>query len=281
VRNGDGANRLKARVQLDKAEVVVDLAHPLGIAIDINFAATQPRHFAAPPAASRPFAVAGFSGSVAQGASCNCNVITLVPHCNGTHTECAGHLTNEPLDAHRVAPAGLVPALLVSIEPMDAALAGETTEPAPKPGDLLITGHALQKVWPRELPFSPRALVIRTLPNPLQKTRRDYTDLNPPYLSREAAELLISRDIEHLVIDLPSIDRTHDEGYLTAHRILFGLPQGSRSLSEARRSQVTVTEFAFIPNEIADGPYLLEIQVPAIGGDAVPSRPLLYALEGA
>jgi hypothetical protein len=30
---------------------------------------------------------------------------------------------------------------------------------------------------------------------------------------------------------------------------------------------------------VADGPYLLEIQVPAIGGDAVPSRPLLYTFE--
>ena len=45
-----------------------------------------------------PFATGDFSGSVATGASCNCRTITLTPHCNGTHTECAAHLTLEPLD---------------------------------------------------------------------------------------------------------------------------------------------------------------------------------------
>ena len=62
-------------------------------------------------------------------------------------------------------------------------------------------------------------------------------------------------------------------------RIFFGLPRGSHSLQEAGRPGATVTEPAFIADEVADGPYLLQIQVPAIGGDAVPSRPLLYKLE--
>ena len=34
-----------------------------------------------------------------------------------------------------------------------------------------------------------------------------------------------------------------------------------------------------MPEALADGAYLLELQVPALGGDAVPSRPLLYALQ--
>jgi hypothetical protein len=40
-----------------------------------------------------------------------------------------------------------------------------------------------------------------------------------------------------------------------------------------------VTELAFIPDTLIDGAYLLELQVPALSGDAVPSRPLLYALR--
>jgi hypothetical protein len=122
-------------------------------------------------------------------------------------------------------------------------------------------------------------MIIRTLPNEAAKIRRDYTDSTPPYLSREAAEFLVARGIEHLVVDLPSIDRAHDEGRLTSHRVFFGLPRGSQSLQQAARPGSTITELAFIPDEIADGPYLLEIQVPAIGGDAVPSRPLLYMFE--
>jgi hypothetical protein len=86
----------------------------------------------------------------------------------------------------------------------------------------------------------------------------------------------VVRGIEHLVVNLPSIDRAHDEGRLTAHRVFFGLQPGATS--KATRPQATVTEFAQIPAEVPDGAYLLEIQVPAIAGDAVPSRPLLYPL---
>ncbi len=279
LRHCDGKGALKARIQLEGSAAEVDLSRPIAIAIDLTFSADQPRHFGAPAAGTHPFAVPGFSGSVAQGASCNCNVITLIPHCNGTHTESVGHLTIEPLDAHRQVPLGLVPAVLTTIEPVDTRGTMETTEPPPQPGDKLITRSALEQRWPRMLPFQPRAIVIRTLPNDTDKMRRDYTDTTPPYLSREAAEFLVARGIEHLVVDLPSIDRSHDEGRLTAHRVFFGLPRGSRSLALAGRSQSTVTELAYIPTAVADGPYLLEIQVPAIGGDAVPSRPLLYPFE--
>jgi hypothetical protein len=90
--------------------------------------------------------------------------------------------------------------------------------------------------------------------------------------------LLVSRGVMHLVVDVPSIDRAHDEGRLTAHRLFFGLPRGAVQLAAATRAAATVTELAFIPDGIADGSYLLELQVPALSGDAVPSRPLLYAL---
>jgi arylformamidase len=271
---------LKARLQFDAGEALTDLARPIDISIQLDFAGAQPRHFGAPSADTRPFSVPGFSGSVAQGASCNCNIVTLIPHCNGTHTECVGHLTTERLDAHRQIPPGLIPAVLISVEPVGPHGALETTDPAPQSADKLITRRALQDGWPQKLPFRPRALIIRTLPNDTaDKPHRDYTNLNPPYLSREAAEFIVSRGIEHLVVDLPSIDRAHDEGRLTAHRVFFGLPRGSTSLNLAGRPRSTVTELAFIPDAAPDGPYLLEIQSPAIGGDAVPSRPLLYVFE--
>jgi hypothetical protein len=124
-----------------------------------------------------------------------------------------------------------------------------------------------------------RAFVIRTLPNEMKKRRHDYTGENPAYLTREAAEWLVEKKVEHLVVDLPSIDRAHDEGHLTAHRIFFGLPADARELSKVQRPQCTVTELAYVPDTAPDGVYLLEIQAPALGGDAVPSRPLLYTLR--
>jgi arylformamidase len=285
---------LNALINVGNREIRIDLTSPVSLAIDLDFSPRQPRHFGAPPATSRPFAVPGFSGSVEHGASCNCQTLTLVPHCNGTHTECVGHLTREPVDAHRVAPLGLLPALLVSIEPVDAKASKESTDPVPHPGDRLITRDALAESWSaagtrtglapelrQPAPFTPRALIIRTLPNQPSKQHQDYSDSTPPYLSREAAELLVERGIEHLVVDLPSIDRSHDEGRLTAHRTFFGLPPGSTTLAQATRARATVTELAYISDAAPDGPYLLELQVPALGGDAVPSRPLLYALASA
>jgi arylformamidase len=288
---------LKARITVGHREIGIDLSKPISLAIGLDFSELQPRHFGAPAATSLPFSVPGFSGSVAQGASCNCQVLTLNPHCNGTHTECVGHLTRERADAYKIIPPGLVPTLLLSIEPNDAAASGETTAPVPQRGDRLISRRSLQERW-REIASGPsalaagmarqdatafeaRGLVIRTLPNRPEKRHQDYSNQTPPYLSREAAEWLVERGIEHLVVDLPSIDRAHDEGRLTAHRIFFGLPRESAVLSEATRASSTVTELAYIPDALVDGQYMLELQAPALAGDAVPSRPLLYRLSAA
>jgi kynurenine formamidase len=269
---------VNARIALAGGEVGVDLARPVSLALTLDFDGPQPRHFGAPRATARPFEAPGFSGAVASGASCNCEVITLIPHCQGTHTECAGHLTHAKLDAYRVVPAGLVPAVLLSVTPVAAAVSGESTVPAPAAGDLLISAAAIEAAWPAGAPFAAQALVIRTLPNTVDKATRDYTLGSPPYLSRQAAQLMVTRGIQHLIVDVPSLDRAYDDGRLTAHRIFFGLPPESAQLDAAARPDATVTEFAFIPDALADGAYLLELQVPALAGDAVPSRPLLYPL---
>jgi len=269
---------MNARLQVAGREVRVDLARPLDLSVELDFQGHQVRHFGAPPARSQPYSVPGFAGSVARGASCNCESITLIPHCNGTHTEGAGHLTLEPLHAQRIVPRGLLPALLLSVRPVPPSQTPESSDPQPRPDDRLVTRSGLQAGWPQELPFAPRALVIRTVPNEPAKRVRDYTDMTPPYLTREAAQLLVARGIEHLIVDLPSLDRAHDEGRLTAHRLFFGLAAGDVALAHAQRSQCTVTELAYIPDDAADGPYFLQLQVPAINGDAVPSRPLLYRL---
>ena len=270
---------MKARLQGGRRELCVDLEHPLDLSIELDPEGPQPRHFGAPRAAAHPYSAPGFSGSVAGGASCNCQSITLIPHCNGTHTECVGHLTREPLHAQRIVSRALLPALLLSATPVPPEHTRESSDPPPHPGDRLVTRSALQSSWPAEPPFAPRAVVIRTLPNDPARRTRDYTDTTPPYLTREAAQFLVEQGIEHLVVDLPSIDRAHDEGRLTAHRLFFGLPPGSSTLACAARPRCTITELAYVADEAADGPYFLQLQVPAINGDAVPSRPLLYCLS--
>jgi arylformamidase len=265
---------VQATITLAGRALGVDLSRAVDLAIELDFAGPQPRHFGAPRASTRAFETQGFKGSVARGASCNCDLITLIPHCNGTHTESVGHLTRERFDAWRIVPAGPQPALVVSVTPSPAGT--ESSEPVPLGSDRLVTRGALEEAWPSQLPFAPTVLVIRTFPNTPEKRVRDYSAQVPPYLSREAAQLLVEREISHLIVDLPSIDRAHDEGRLTAHRLFFGLPRGAIQLAEAARPSSTITELAFIPETVPDGPCLVELQVPALGGDAVPSRPLWY-----
>ncbi len=250
----------------------------VSLAIAVEFGAAGPRHFGAGPPTSAPFAVAGFTGAVATGASCNCSTLTLTPHCQMTHTESVAHLTRESGDTWRIVPRGLLPAVVVSISPEPARESTESTQPQPWGTDLLITKRRLRAAWPMLRMVEPVAAIIRTLPNEPAKRTRDYSDAVPPYLTRDAVEWLVEKRIEHLVLDVPSVDRTHDEGHLTAHRIFFGMPAGSTSRGDAARSRATITELAFVPDEVNDGPCVLSLAVPAIGGDAVPSQPIVYPL---
>ncbi len=259
----------------------VDLRTPYDLAIRHEFGSGEPRWFDAPLSHSEPLVSGTFIGQVQGGGSCNCNTISLTPHCDGTHTECAGHLTRERLDARSVIPEGLLPALLLTLTPTPATSDGESSRPPPLPGDLLITRAALMSAWPDAVPFSPIALIIRTLPNSQRKNARDYRLTPAAFLSLPAAALLVERGVEHLVLDLPSADRASDQGLLAAHREFFGLPAGESALAAVRRPHCTITELAFIDDAVPDGVYLLGLQVPALSGDAIPSRPLLYAVRAA
>jgi kynurenine formamidase len=260
---------LKIRVALDRG---------VSLAIPVEFGSAGPRHFGAGAPQTKPFAVGSFSGSVASGASANCSTFTLTPHCQMTHTESVAHLTREPGDAWRVVPRGMLPAVVVSVTPEPARESSESTDPQPWGTDVLITKRRLRAAWPMVRMADPTAAIIRTLPNDTAKRSRDYSELVPPYLTREAVEWLVEKRIEHLVLDVPSLDRTHDDGHLVGHRLFFGLPPGSTARGDAARSRATITELAFIPDEVPDGPCVLMLAVPAIGGDAVPSQPIVYPL---
>ena len=269
-----------ACIEIAGARWSVDLARPYRLAIPLRPGSAQPSCFGAPPARATPLHLGSFSGSVSLGASCNCSTLSQTPHCDGTHTESVGHLTLERMDVCDTVPPVLLPALLVTLTPQ-APSSAEPCEPAARPGDQLLTRAALLHSWPQRAAPAPRALIIRTRPNGVDKCSRDYRQQPAPYLTPAAATLLVEQGIEHLVLDVPSADRAEDEGRLSAHRVFFGLPPGSQSLAEARRAHCTITELAYVADEIGDGSWLLALQVPRIAGDALPSQPLLYALRAA
>jgi kynurenine formamidase len=268
------------RFEADGRALRVDFGKPVSIAIPLDFAGPQPAAFGAPRAESRPLRVGGFVGDMRAGGSCNCEVLTLAPHCNGTHTECVGHVTDARVAIAERLPGGVQLALLVTVEPAPAEHSGEDTDPRPAPGDRLVTAAALERAAVRHAGPRPAALVVRTAAG--DGPHREYRGPAPaPYLSRQAAAWLVERGIEALVLDLPSADRADDGGRLTAHRIFFGLPPGSRDAAAARRPGASITELAWIGPEVADGYYLLDLQIPPFVTDAAPSRPLLYPVEPA
>lgn len=264
----------------DGRRLAADLADPLPIAIPLGFAGPQPGFHGAPRAEAVPLRAGGLVGDTREGGSCNCEQITLVPHCNGTHTECVGHLTDERVSLSETLRGGMHLALLVSVRPLPADVATETSDPVPGADDQLITAAALAAGLAAHPSLTPQALVVRTLPNSVDRMSHQYTGRAPaPYLTREAAEWLVGHGIEHLVLDVPSADRGDDQGRLTAHRVFFGLAPSSRRASEARRPQATITELAFVAPMIRDGWYLLDLQFPAFLADAAPSRPILYPVR--
>ena len=254
-----------------------DVGKPLSLAIPLDFAGAQPSCFDAPRAAAQPLRAGGFVGDTRAGGSCNCEVVTLTPHCNGTHTECVGHVTDDRVAVSERVPGGLVLARLVTVAPEAASGSTESSDPQPSPDDRLITAVALAAACARAGEPLPSALVVRTTG---EDPHRDYRGPAPaPFLTREAAAWLVARGIDTLVLDLPSADRADDGGWLTAHRIFFGLPPGSRRAADATRPRASITELAWIGPAVPDGLYLLDLQMPPFLADAAPSRPLLFAVH--
>ena len=259
-----------------------DVTAPADLAIALEFNGAQPSFFVATPAASEPLRIGGFTGSVAHGASCNCAVHSLAPHCHGTHTECVGHVTRSPVTIASLTPVAPCVALVVSIrpEPLGAAAAAVPGGHAAA-DDLVIRQGTLASAaaaW-SDAPFA--AMVIRTLPNAADKRHRAYSGSPSPapYFLPEAMRWLVERGVDSLVVDLPSLDRADDGGRLAAHREYWGLPAACNDAAQATRGHALVTELAYVPDSVADGLYLLDLQVPAFGSDAAPSRPVLYPLR--
>jgi len=196
----------------------------------------------------------GLVGSVAEGGSVNFKNITLNPHGNGTHTECVGHIAPECFSINQHLKQWMFDAALISIEPIKVG------------NDLVITLNQIQQAVGSEIP---EALVLRTLPNDSNKLFKQYSKSNPPYLESKAAAWMAEVGINHLLLDLPSVDREMDEGALAAHKAFWSYP-------ESPRFQATITELIFVPNFVLDGRYLLNLQVAPIESDASPSRPVLF-----
>ncbi|HEX4300207.1 MAG TPA: cyclase family protein [Gammaproteobacteria bacterium] len=248
--------------EIGSRKYAADMARGIPLAIPLRFDGPQPTFFGVPQAKAAPVKSGGFVGDVRQGGSCNVQSYHLVPHCNGTHTECIGHMVEERVSLPDYLPATPVPATLVSVTPKALVIDATTLQAA-------LLRHPLAGFH--------RALILRTLPNGDDKLTRQYEGPLPAaYLGVDAAALLVQAGVEHLLLDVPSLDPAQDEGRMAAHRVFWGMPATGHKLADARRPQVTVTEMIYVPDAVPDGYYLLDLQIPAFMTDAAPSRPVIY-----
>lgn len=226
------------------------------ISIPLRNGEDNPNCFYLPPPLFSPFKAGNFVGSTLEGGNCNCYTITVSPHGNGTHTECIGHILSG-YTINGCLKEFFSLAQVVSVVP-------ELVE-----GDMIITERALENI---HLDQQVTSLVIRTLPNDINKELRNYSGANPVYFSPEFMKEIVKRGIKHLITDLPSVDREEDGGKLLAHKAFWNVP-------DSPRTDCTITELAYISNEIKDDMYLLTLQIAPLESDASPSKPLLFPLN--
>ena len=246
----------------------IDLSKPIDISIPLTNTDENPIAWYIEKPSIEPVVFGDWIGKVSEGkSSTNFNNIFFNPHGHGTHTECLGHITNDFYSINQSLKQFFFFAELISVTP---EIIGE---------DLVITLENILTALNATLKLGipKEALIIRTLPNQKEKKSRKYSNTNPPYLSEDAAIFIRESEIQHLLIDLPSVDKEHDEGKLLAHKAFWNV-KDTHNLNSDARFNATITEMIYVPDEIEDGNYILNLQIASFENDASPSKPILYKI---
>lgn len=245
-----------ATIHYNSKKRLIDLSEPLDISMPLRASKLNANAWYLEEPKFEPVKDGEWIASVADGADINFNNIWFNPHAHGTHTECVGHITEK------------VHSINESLKQFFFLAQVITVAPEKKGKDFVISKKQLQFALGNR---KRDAVVIRTIPNTIEKLSKQYSHTNPPYLLEEAAIYLREKGVKHLLIDLPSIDKEKDEGELLAHNAFWN--------TEGKiRMDATITEFIFVPNSIVDGTYFLNLQIAPFENDASPSKPILYEI---
>jgi kynurenine formamidase len=215
------------------------------------------------PVKIEPVVAEGFIGDVNQGAPVNFRNITINPHGNGTHTECVGHISKENITINQCLNEFHFIGQVVSISPTEMWNDEFNTT------DWVITKNSiLENFQPAN---DTKVLIIRTLPNLEEKMVHQYSNTNPAYFDTEAMEFINQMGIEHLMVDLPSVDREMDHGKLACHHIFWNYPKQPSK-------HKTISELLYIPTILSNGTYLIHLQIISLESDASPSKILAHKI---
>lgn len=244
-------------------EFQIDLSQPLDISIPLTNSDQNPIAWYIEKPEIEPVRFGNWVGKVSEGSSStNFNNIFFNPHGHGTHTECLGHITRDFYSINQCLKQFFFTAEVISVVP---EAQGE---------DFVITKSQIENALEGKFP---EAIIIRTLPNLNEKKSKKYSNTNWAYLLEAAATFIRESAIQHLLIDLPSVDKEHDEGKLLAHKAFWNVKDVNKLNSDARLN-CTITELIFVPDAILDGSYMLNLQIASFENDASPSKPVLYKI---
>lgn len=245
-----------ATIQYNSRKLQIDLSKPLDISMPLSASKSNVNAWYVDEPKIEPVKDGEWTASVKEGARINFNNIFFNPHAHGTHTECVGHITEKVYSVNKNLKQFFFLAEVITVAPENFLK------------DNVISKKQLQFALGNK---KRDAVVIRTIPNMNDKLSRQYSNTNWPYLTQDAVELLVGKGVNHLLIDLPSIDREKDGGALLGHNAFW-------NTKGKMRMGATITEFIFVPNTVADGCYFLNLQVAPFENDAAPSRPVLYKI---
>ncbi|MEN8966694.1 MAG: cyclase family protein [Polaribacter sp.] len=248
---------MKATIEYNSRKIEIDVSKPIDISIAIDVSKQNVNAWYLDDPKIFPEEVDGENISVKNGAVVNFNSIHFNPHSHITHTECVGHITEKVHSVNQNLKHYFHLAELITIAPIEVD------------GDLVIATKQLKMALRNK---KRDAVVIRTLPNLTDKKSMKYSNTNPTYLLEETAVFLKEKGIKHLLVDLPSVDKEKDEGKLLAHNAFW-------NTDGPLRMDATITEFIYVPNEVTDGEYLLNLMVAPFENDATPSKPILYKIN--
>lgn len=244
-----------SEIFVNKERIKVDFSKSFDLSITMRPAEDCVRAWYVDPIRIEPVMENGFVGDVNLGGAVNFKNIFFNPHGNGTHTECVGHISKEKYLIEDCLKEHFIITQVLSVHPKELA------------GDHIIQKSEVDgKLNPKAT-----AIAIRTLPNLETKKTINYSSTNPTYMDIEAMKYIRDAGIDHVLIDLPSVDREEDEGKLVCHHAFWEYPENVQK-------HRTISELIFVPNEVKDGLYLMNLQTASFENDATPSRPILFSL---
>lgn len=252
----------------------------ISIALNLQKTDSQIQMYDVPSASSIPYQSGEWIGNTEKGGSCNFSTLTITPHCNGTHLECIGHIVHDKISVPDIVSNPFFQAILISIpyRTLDKNLIDsfqEHYQPKLELGDKVLTYDDIAKVLNPYLSIIRNSevtgLIIRTLPNDSSKIKRNYNIDVAPFFTNDAIQYINSLGFEHLLVDIPSLDRAYDEGLLSNHHIFWNQSIKNYHLEDKANKNKTITELIYVPNEVLDGVYETFLAFPQWMEEAVPS----------